>query len=621
MKRAGIAAVIVLLGLGTGGALAQVPPADAIPNWSVPATWSPSVDAGGIQVMTDVTAPRLFVGISPCRIADTRTGQGFSGQAGPPILPANTTRNFQISGTPATLPAPPNGCPANAIPPTAQAVSVQFTIVSPSDAGNLLAWPAGGTQPQVSVLNWPAGMVALGSGTIVSLSGTGALSVRLNMGVGQVSHLVIDVNGYFASSPQTQSSYLQLTNSSNGYTAYFSNDSVTCGGICGLFMGVAEGTAIQGETTGDDTGIFGVEGRVVNFTTNSAGVSGIIGNPFGTGGCCGPAGVRGQSPHAGVIGLGVQLGVAGRNFDPSGNVLSGGDLGVQVSVSPTFSYGVQGISLTTATGSAGVKGQDYSGEPAPPGFTCCGVAGVRGSSVLNIGVDGVTRDGIAVSGMNKDGNGINLAQGILGFNDATGIYFVNNLAGTGTKSFVEPHPTDPTKAIRYVSLEGNEAGTYFRGRGKFERGLARIEIPEDFRLVTDPEGLTVQITPIGEMATYAVVRIGLDGIVVKSSRNVEFFYTVNGVRNAYREWQPIMTSQDFFMPASADEKIMGGYNPEERRRLIANGTYNADGSVNLETAERVGWTKIWKERKEKQEAALAQTRAKFEAEEAARVGP
>ena len=55
---------------------------------------------------------------------------------------------------------------------------------------------------------------------------------------------------------------------------------------------------------------------------------------------------------------------------------------------------------------------------------------------------------------------------------------------------------------------------------------------------------------------------------------------------------------------------MGGYNPEERRRLIANGTYNADGSVNMETAERVGWTKIWKERKEKQEAALAQSRAK-----------
>ena len=619
MNRARCAPVVLLV-LGAGVALAQVPPADAIPNWSVPAIWSPGVAAGGIQTMTDVTSPRLFVGISPCRVADTRTGQGFSGQAGPPVLSANTTRNFQISGTPATLPAPPNGCPANAIPVGAQAVSVQFTIVTPSDGGNLVAWPAGGSQPQVSVLNWPPGMVALGSGTIVALSGTGAVSVRLNMAAGQSAHLVVDVNGYFAASPQTQSSYLELSNNSNSYTAYFSNNSVTCGGVCGLFMGVAAGSAIQGETTGTGSGIFGVEGRVVNFPTNSAGVNGIIGFPFATNSCCGPAGVRGQSSHAGVIGLGVQLGVAGRNFDGSGNILAGGDLGVQVSVSPTFSYGVQGISLTTATGSAGVKGQDYSGEPAPTGFTCCGVAGVRGSSVLNIGVDGVTRDGIAVSGMNKDGNGINLSQGILGFNDNTGIYFVNNLAGTGTKSFIEPHPTDPTKAIRYISLEGNEAGTYFRGRGKFERGLARIEIPEDFRLVTDPEGLSVQITPIGEMATYAVVRIGLDGIVVKSSRNVEFFYTVNGVRNAYREWNPIVTSQDFFMPASPDEKIMGGYNPEERRRLIANGTYNADGSVNMETAERVGWTRIWKERKEKQEAALAESRAKVEAE-AARVSP
>jgi len=30
--------------------------------------------------------------------------------------------------------------------------------------------------------------------------------------------------------------------------------------------------------------------------------------------------------------------------------------------------------------------------------------------------------------------------------------------------------------IRYVSLEGNESGTYFRGRAKFQDGVATIEI-------------------------------------------------------------------------------------------------------------------------------------------------
>ena len=35
---------------------------------------------------------------------------------------------------------------------------------------------------------------------------------------------------------------------------------------------------------------------------------------------------------------------------------------------------------------------------------------------------------------------------------------------------------------------------------------------------------------------------------------------------------------------------------EARRRLIANGTYNADGTVNMATAERLGWTKMWADR-------------------------
>ena len=606
MKRSESAVLAFALTLATGGVLlAQVPPADAIPNWSVPATWSPAVDSGGIQAMTDVTSPRLFVGIAPCRIADTRTGQGFSGQAGPPILLANATRNFQITGSPGTLPAPPNGCPAGAIPAQADAVSIQFTIVTPTDGGNLVAWPAGSVQPQVSVLNWAAGTVALGSGTIVALSGAGALSVRLNMAVAQSAHLVVDVNGYFSEHLQSTTTYLELFNSGN-LIAHFGNTSNGCFGVCGLLTEVAGGTAIRGFSSGDGEGIRGVEGRVAFLAGNSAGLLGTIGDSFATNFCCGPAGVRGQSPHVGVVGLGKDIGVAGRIYNNDGNAIAAGDLAVPIGAAAA--YGVHGTSLISGNGSAGVRGVDYSGEPSAPGFTCCGIAGVRGSSFSHTGVDGVSRDGVGVVGWNKDPAGANIAFGVLGASDTLGISFTNNLAGTGTKSFVEPHPTDAAKAIRYISLEGNEAGTYFRGRGKFERGVARIVVPEDFRLVTDPEGLTVQITPIGEMASYAVVRAGLDEIVVKSSRNVEFYYAVNGVRHAYREWNPIVTSQDFFMPSSPDEKLPGWFNPEEKRRLIANGTYKEDGTVNLETAERLGWTKVWEERKRSAEEAAARAR-------------
>ena len=41
----------------------------------------------------------------------------------------------------------------------------------------------------------------------------------------------------------------------------------------------------------------------------------------------------------------------------------------------------------------------------------------------------------------------------------------------GIKSFVQPHPADASKEIRFVCLEGNESGTYFRGSGRVVGGL------------------------------------------------------------------------------------------------------------------------------------------------------
>jgi len=204
--------------------------------------------------------------------------------------------------------------------------------------------------------------------------------------------------------------------------------------------------------------------------------------------------------------------------------------------------------------------------------SCPSCPGVRGTSDGNAGV------------------GVRGQGGAGGY----GVFFAGGLGGTGTKSFIEPHPTDPALAIKYVSLEGPEAGTYFRGRSRFTRGIARIAVPETFRMVTAEEGLSIQVTPIGEMASVAVVRIGLDEIVVKSSRNVEFFYTVNGVRRAYQDWNPITSSEMAFRPATPDTSLPENLSEDERARLIANGTYTKDGKVNRETARKLGWDKDWK---------------------------
>lgn len=248
----------------------------------------------------------------------------------------------------------------------------------------------------------------------------------------------------------------------------------------------------------------------------------------------------------------------------------------------------------------------YEGGGAVPFTVSATSAAVRGESAGGgTGVLGLVSDpnGEGVTGQFLSEAGAFQSAGHLGYSANIGIYFENGLSGSGMKTFIEPHPTDPTKVIRYVSLEGNEAGTYFRGRGRFQRGLAHIPVPADFRMVTAPEGLTVQVTPIGAMASVGVIRLGLDEIVVQCSRDVEFSYMVNGVRRAYPRIEPIAENAKFFVPASPNARLPEYLSEDERRRLISNGTYRPDGTVNLETARRVGWDRLWERTRLTPEAA------------------
>ncbi|MEO8347727.1 MAG: hypothetical protein ABI610_02360, partial [Acidobacteriota bacterium] len=236
-------------------------------------------------------------------------------------------------------------------------------------------------------------------------------------------------------------------------------------------------------------------------------------------------------------------------------------------------------------------------------FALYSAAGVRGDGGVH-GVIGIGRDSGVIGALSNTVVGLPLAQGRLGTNFGTdpsgggpnwAVFGLGDIGATGTKFFLDPHPTDASKVIGYVALEGPEAGTYFRGRGKFDRGMAKITIPEDFRLVTDPEGLTVQVTPIGAMATVGVIKIDLNEIVVQSSRNVEFSYLVQGVRATHKNINPIF-SDGMFRPESAEAKMAPWLTDVQKQRLIANGTFREDGTVNMETARRLGWDRVWAER-------------------------
>lgn len=254
-------------------------------------------------------------------------------------------------------------------------------------------------------------------------------------------------------------------------------------------------------------------------------------------------------------------------------------------------HGIQGqVGSLAATGSSGVHGIAQSGICGPD----IGGAGVLGDGGLSHwGVVGRS-DWEAISGYNtQEGACGNVeTKGSLGWSSTVAVRGEGNLSITGTKSFVDPHPTDASKVIEYISLEGAEAGTYFRGKGRFERGMARIAVPEDFRLVTSSDGLSVQVTPIGQMATVAVIRADLNEIVVQASRNVEFYYTVNGVRATFASHKPIRENVDF-IPRGPEGGMIGAWSPEQKRRLIANRSFNTDGTANMETVERLNWEAVW----------------------------
>ncbi len=520
-------------------------PGDGVPNWSAPATWAPQRASHGVTTLGDVSSPLPFIAVTPCRVADTR-GNGFTGAYGPPALVANATRNFTITGQ----------C---GIPSGASAVSFNFGALNVGAGGDLRVFPAGGGAPLVSTMNYNGNTPNIANAAVAPLGTGGAITVLADA----VSiDLIIDVNGYYASTPATPTNYFSVINS-------------------GLY-------AIYGETSNPDPFAAGVYGRA---TAGPA--QGVFGESLSTTG--GTAGVAGLTHSATDSAVGVFGGA---------------------SATTGVTYGVQGNTKSTTDNAAGVfgraqgsSGQVYGvrGQTLSSTDDTAGVLGIAESTTGQVyGVIGVSQSvagGGGVGGALIDSVGNPTVLGVLGsaFGTATdttgppwGVFAMGNLGAMGTKHFVEPHPGDPTKVILYSSLEGREVGTYFRGTSRIVNHQAVIDVPEDFRIVTDDEGLTVQLTPVGDLATLAVVSQDLNHVVVKASKDVTFHYLVQGVRRAFKDLQPVRIGYEF-VPRSPADTMQPFLTQEARRRLIANGTYNADGTVNMDTAERLGWAKAWRE--------------------------
>ncbi len=337
--------------------------------------------------------------------------------------------------------------------------------------------------------------------------------------------------------------------------------------------------------------------------TGPAGASGAQGLPGPTGpggaaGPTGPAGARGTHGPTGPAGPTGSAGAAGAT-GPAGVGGATGPAGADGATGPAGADG--------ATGPAGSAGADGGAGPTGPQ----GPAGPTGSAGSSAWVDVEPNTVMTARDVDVDGNVDVDSPTLLALSSLIGIDVVatgglllvgsivsivgqqtivtGGLTVTGQKSFASPHPSDPTREVRFVCLEGPESGTYFRGTARLVGGVAVIDVPESFRLVTEPEGLTVQTTAVGAPTLLWIESRGLDRIVVRGAQDVEFDYFVNGVRRGFADWEAIRANEAF-RPDRRGVSYRDNYPPAIRAMLVANGILNADFTPNEENARRLGWS-------------------------------
>jgi hypothetical protein len=211
--RAYAVAILPGLGLALGGMTASTNFPTATPyQSSFVGTYDGFALSADYQAVVVSGGGLAFYPLTPCRVADTRVGSGFSGAFGAPSL---------VGGIPRTFPIPSSSCD---VPATAQAYSFNVTVVPPSAVSYLSAWPAGLAIPATTTLNSLNGSI-VGNAAIVQAGTAGAI----NLLAGNGTDVVIDTNGYFAPPglPQALSYYpvtpcrIADTRTGSGFTGVF----------------------------------------------------------------------------------------------------------------------------------------------------------------------------------------------------------------------------------------------------------------------------------------------------------------------------------------------------------------------------------------------------------------
>lgn len=170
--------------------------------------------------------------------------------------------------------------------------------------------------------------------------------------------------------------------------------------------------------------------------------------------------------------------------------------------------------------------------------------------------DGLDADNLPEAGMlvDENGNGSILISGTNSFggDESASVYIDPDFGGTiegDIKNFVMPHPQDDTKEIIYACIEGPEAAAYERGTTTLENGEAFIPFSDHFKLVINPETITVNLTPnSANTLGLAVIEKTAEGIRVKElmngTGNFSFDWEVKAVRAGFETFKPIREKRE-----------------------------------------------------------------------------
>jgi hypothetical protein len=139
-----------------------------------------------LQTQSSLPRGSTFTPITPCRIVDTRRAPAGA-------IPGGSTRTFAIDSSITPQGGNASGCGI----PADDVTAVQANVVSVDaiGAGYLTLFPADGSAPVASFLNFRDGKAVAKGGTVtVSSDSQAAFAVR----VSRTTDVVVDISGYYS---------------------------------------------------------------------------------------------------------------------------------------------------------------------------------------------------------------------------------------------------------------------------------------------------------------------------------------------------------------------------------------------------------------------------------------